>query len=865
MVTLAEENKVSPMMAQWHACKKQAPQALLFFRLGDFYEAFYEDASILSKELDLTLTKRQEIPMCGVPAVTIETYIDRLVVKGFHVAVAEQLEDPRQAKGIVKREIVRIVTPGSVINSSLLNDKSNNFFACIRQINTSFGLACVDLTTSDARACHYESLDLLKDELCCLKPAEILIQQKFAKDHASFIEDLKLRWPVCINIQQDNFFNDAQATQFLLSHFQVANLDRFPFANSPSSACAFGVLLLYLRNQLSLCVDHLKSVRTESTNQYLQIDNATQRHLELFESSATGSKKLSLLHLLDHTQTPMGGRLLRQWLSHPLQSIRAIKQRQSAITTFLENSSLSSHLGQLLGEVRDLERLIMRIETGYASPRDLFGLKLSLKQISPITLLLQAVDSPLLNEARTQLKDVSDVAKKIEQALVEDPPLRLSDGGIIRLGYHPEIDALRALQSGGAEWVQHYQQTLRDTTQIKTLKVGYTQAFGYFIEVSRGQSERVPQEFQRRQTLVNAERFITPELKEFEYRILHAEERLRALEQELFHALRREVGSHAQTVRSIAAAIAEIDCLNGLALVARRHRYVCPEIDESDDILIEKGRHPIVEMTVTAHSYIPNDVVLNPKQRLNLITGPNMAGKSTYIRQTALIVIMAHMGSFVPASKARIGLVDKVFSRIGASDDLTRGQSTFMVEMTETAHILKNATPKSLIVLDEIGRGTSTYDGISIAWAVAEYLLTHNPPLGKTLFATHYFELTELKDKIPLAVNYTVAVKETAEGIIFLHKIIPGIADKSYGVHVARLAGLPYAVIQKANQRLALLENNDNIPKKALRTAQFDLFAPAPSVEHPIMTELKKMDLDQLTPMNALQQIHNWQKDLNRT
>ncbi len=423
--------------------------------------------------------------------------------------------------------------------------------------------------------------------------------------------------------------------------------------------------------------------------------------------------------------------------------------------------------------------------------RDLFGLKLSLKQISPIALLPQAVDSPLLNEARAQLKDVSDVAKKIEQALVEDPPLRLSDGGIIRLGYHPEIDSLRALQSGGAEWVQHYQQTLRDTTQIKTLKVGYTQAFGYFIEVSRGQSERVPQEFQRRQTLVNAERFITPELKEFEYKILHAEEeRLRALEQELFHALRREVGSHAQTVRSIASAIAEIDCLNGLALVARRHRYVCPEIDESDDILIEKGRHPIVEVTVAAHSYIPNDVVLNPQQRLKLITGPNMAGKSTLHPSNGFNCDHGPPGILCSRSQSTDRSCRQSFSRIGASDDLTRGQSTFMVEMTETAHILKNATPKSLIVLDEIGRGTSTYDGISIAWAVAEYLLTHNPPLGKTLFATHYFELTELKDKIPLAVNYTVAVKETAEGIVFLHKIIPGIADKSYGVHVARLAGL---------------------------------------------------------------------------
>lgn len=774
----------SPMMLQWQECKKKAKDALLLFRLGDFYEAFENDAEILSKQLDLVLTKRQETPMAGIPAHTCEGYIDKLVAKGFRVAIAEQMEDPKQTKGIVKRDIVRIITPGTLITSHLLSDKSSNFLASVAQVNASYGLAILDLTTADFRLMEFEELQELQNELSRLQPKEILISEKSRKN---FSDDTVLQ------TREEWYFDHRIAYERLLKHFQVHSLDGFGLKGMTPAINAAGALFSYVKDDLNLSLDHIKTIRLQRYAHYMALDATTQRHLEL--SQPLHEKGLTLLDLIDQTATPMGGRLMKEWLLHPLLSPSDIKIRQDRIEELISQPQITLQLKEKLKEVRDLERVIMRIETGYATPRDLVGLRFSLEPLPMI--------STLLNK---KLPDLSDIAAKIRQAMTETPPLRLSDGGIFKPGYHPELDALRSLKSDSQSWILQYQTELREKTSIKTLKVGYTQAFGYYIEVSRGQSEKMPDTFQRRQTLINSERFISPELKEYEHKILTAESRILSLENELFTLLRKEIALHAVNIRSVAREIAEVDCFTSLAEIARKYRYVRPIVDDSDHFVIEDGRHPVIEAALTSETFIPNDVLMDDyKNRLLVITGPNMAGKSTYIRQVALIAILAQMGSFVPAKSAHIGIIDKLFSRIGASDDLSRGQSTFMVEMTETANILHNATSRSLVILDEIGRGTSTYDGISIAWAVAEYLLTAKGKRAKTLFATHYWELTKLEEEIPGAVNYNVAVHESDKGIVFLRKIIRGGTDKSYGIHVAKLAGLPSPVIKRAEQMLQTL------------------------------------------------------------
>jgi len=800
------------MMAQWQTCKESAQGALLLFRLGDFYEAFYEDGITLAKELDLTLTKRQEIPMAGVPFHTCEAYIDKLVAKGYRVAVAEQVEDARFAKGLVKREIVRIVTPGTVVTSSLLSEKANNYLACITQLGSLYGLAWLDLTTADFSTMQVPDVKQLLDALARLSPSELIASQKLEERHPELFQEL--RQTCVINTKSDWVFDHQNAYARLLKHFQVHTLDGFGLKGMIPPINAAGALLSYVNDDLALSVSHIKHLKVQQPSHYMALDRATQRHLELIDRLHEGKKGGTLLSLLDETVTPMGARLLKQWITHPLLSVPAILERQEAVGAFLSCLEIS----EPMEKIRDLERLIMRISTGYASPRDLLGLRLSLEPLPAIALLLSKLDAKLIAEDRSKLADVSSVAETIKRALVDDPPLRLSDGGIIRSSYSPELDELRSLKANSQAWIANYQTHLRDTTQIKTLKIGFTNAFGYYIEVSRGQAANMPPSFERRQTLVNAERFISPELKDYEHKILTAEERMKAIESELFLKLRHEIAAHAETVQAIASAIARLDVLLALAKIAKKRRYVCPRIDESDLFTIEEGRHPIIE---SDGSFIPNDVRLHEKEKLMLITGPNMAGKSTYIRQVALIAIMAQMGSYVPAKSAHLGIIDKVFSRIGASDDLSRGQSTFMVEMTETANILHNATSRSLVILDEIGRGTSTYDGISIAWAVAEYLLMHLK--AKTLFATHYWELTELEKQLPGAVNYNVAVQETERGIVFLRKIVKGGTDKSYGIHVARLAGLPPAVLKRAAEMLSKLEKKHPPAAKAQQLSFFDL------------------------------------------
>lgn len=811
------------MMSQWHSCKAQAKEALLLFRLGDFYEAFYEDAQVISKEVGLTLTARQGSPMCGIPFHTADGYIDKLIGKGFKVAVAEQMEDPKQAKGIVKREIVRIITPGTIVNSHLISDKKNNFFVSIAQMEKKFGLALLDITTGEFRAFELEKEQALIDELCRLRPAEMLLPMQF-----DFLKELSFHFPFMTNIKPS--LDAALSFNVLTAHFDVQNLDGFGLKNQNSAISAAGSLLLYLKEELNLNLDHILSIQADSLSQFMNLDAATLRNLEI---------TTSLTDLLDETETPMGARLLRRWIQHPLLSCEEISKRQQKVAEHIANKEISRALALVLKELRDIERLAMKAASGFASPRDLLALGHSLSHLPRIKELLQ----------EGGLFSAKELARKIVSSLSESPPLRPSEGGIFKEGINVELDQLRLLARDGVSWMARYQSELKEKTGLKTLKVGYTRAFGYYIELSRAQGEVVPAGFQRKQTLTNAERFITEELKQFEHQVLSAEERAKALEVELFELLRKEVAREVGPILAASKIIAEADLLLSLAKVASQNGWICPTVDTSDVIEIMQGRHPIVERSIGKASFIPNDTALSMQRQLILITGPNMAGKSTYIRQVAVIVVLAHIGSFVPAQSARIGIVDKIFSRIGASDDLARGQSTFMVEMAETANILNNATARSLVLLDEIGRGTSTYDGISIAWAVAEYLLTTAKRQAKCLFATHYWELTRLEEQFPHALNFHTEVQETSSGIAFLHKIVRGGTDKSYGIHVAKLAGIPVKALKRAEEMLKELENASE--------TQLALFDTAP---HPLTLALKQLDLSTLSPLQALVTLHEWKR-----
>lgn len=846
-------------MAQWQECKKRAEGALLLFRLGDFYEAFHDDALLLSKELDVTLTKRQETPMAGIPFHASDGYIDKLVEKGYRVAIAEQMEDPRFVKGIVKREIVRIVTPGTLIQSGLLKDKTNNFLSCVSQVGRKMALSILDLTTADFRVLEFEGGEGLIDELYRLKPSEILLSKKWHGAQPQRAEEFHRQWGASVQIREEVHFSKEYTFSFLLRHFQVNTLDGFGLAGKEAGICAAGALLSYVGEELNLPLRHIKTLRCEGEGHYMQIDRSTQRHLELFESLHQGKEESSLFGVIDHTLTPMGGRLLKQWLSHPLLRLEEIQKRQACVGALFSSAEVRKRLRGHLEGIRDLQRLSMRAETLCASPRDLGALRSSLEAILPLKEELERVGDGELNALGKRIHDLRPLVERLGSALVEAPPIRVGEGGFFKKGFHEEIDALRSFQEESYNWVAHYQARLREESQIKTLKVGYTKAFGYYIEISRGQAQRAPDFLQRKQTLVNAERFITEELKNFEYKMLHAEEQLNALEVELFTQLRREVASYAPQILESAEAVAILDCFCSLAEVAKKNGYVRPKVDEGDLFEVKGGRHPVIEQCLKGETYIPNDLFLNAHdQRLHIITGPNMAGKSTFIRQAALIAILAQMGAFVPASEAHVGLVDRVFSRIGSSDDLSRGQSTFMVEMTETANILNNATSRSLVILDEIGRGTSTYDGISIAWAVAEYLLTQKGKQAKTLFATHYWELTEMEGLIPGAVNYNVSVYEGEEGIRFLRKIVKGSTDKSYGIHVAKLAGLPPAVVNQARERLKKLEKG-LIRGRGEQLSLFSLCAQKPHLEK-LSSELKSIDPHALTPLQALQKIMEWKE-----
>ena len=810
-----ESEKLTPMMRQYREAKAAIPpDAVLLFRLGDFYEEFFEDAERVSKVLELVLTKRQGYPMCGFPYHALDSYLPRLIAAGLKVGIAEQMEDPKLAQGIVKRQITRIVTPGTVTEGTLLDSSRNNFLASAVPGKAAFALALLDVSTGEFSVTLLPDVVELVEELARFKVRECLIPAGKAAELKSQLPDgecAELLWTEC----PDFDFEAAENDRLLCRHFNVATLDGFGLKNRPEAVAAAGEVLRYATESLRQEAGHVTELEFRIHDDALQIDAATLRNLEILENRTDNTKAGSLLGVLDHTSTAMGARLLRGWLLRPLCDHDRIVARADAVEAFVSDPLTLEELRETAGGVRDLERITGRLNIGSATPRDLQNLAFSLGHLPGVRQLVGCFDVPILVSALDRIGDFGEVTRRIDATIADNPPLSAGDGGVIRAGFSPELDELRSAAAEGKTWLSQIQQREIERTGIKSLKVKYNSVFGYYIEVSKSNLAAVPEDYIRKQTLVNAERFITPELKELENRILGAEEKSRALELAIFAELREFVLKFTSRIQAAAAALAEIDALAGLAECARINHYTRPRITDGDELVIKGGRHPVLEQTLGADKFVPNDTELNGDlRRMMLLTGPNMAGKSTYIRQVALLTIMAQIGSFIPAEQAQIGIADKLFTRIGASDDLSRNQSTFMVEMVETANILRHATARSLVILDEIGRGTSTFDGLSIAWSVAEFL--HDETRCRTLFATHYHELTELAGTRRGVNNFNVAVKEYGDDIIFLRQIVPGACDRSYGIHVGRLAGLPGAVLERANEILELLEENASTPRDAI-------------------------------------------------
>ena len=818
----------TPMMAQYLAMRKSLPaDVILLYRLGDFYEMFFEDAKNAAPILNVALTKRGGTPMCGVPYHAAQGYLARLLKAGKRVAIAEQTSEPKPGK-LVEREIARILSPGSIDDITLLDDQRPNYLAAVFRHGKTAGLACVDHTTGEFTICEFTEIGHLHDELSRISPSELLIPDHQTVEFGTLTNCL---------VYEGYAFLPEHATQLLKDHFAVLSLDGFGCANLYSASGAAGAILHYLIHQLRRPCDHLRTPRIRESADHVLIDSASQRNLDLVDSRS--GKQHTLLGVLDRTATPMGARLLRDWILHPLRDLTILTSRQDTIASFLAEPFLLSKCRESLKGIRDVERTTSRLSQGTGNARDLQALSVSLSHVPALKedISSLAADHQSLIEG---LHDFTELTQLLSTALVDEPPAHLRDGGVIRDGWSVELDELRSASRGGKEWIARMQEAERKRTGIDSLKIKFNNVFGYFIEITTSHLAKVPDDYLRKQTMSNAERYITPALKEMENKVLGAEERSKQLESELFLQLRTQVVTHLPRLQQTAAAIAEIDVLCALAEVAQLHRHCRPLLNESRLLLINNGRHPVLEQTLIDTKFVPNDTELEPEQSLlQILTGPNMAGKSTYIRQIALITVMAQIGAYVPAESATIGLVDRIFCRVGASDDISRGQSTFMVEMSETALILNHATDRSLVILDEIGRGTATFDGLSIAWAVAEHL--HDTIRCRTLFATHYHELTDLANTKQAVTNYNVAVREWNDEIIFLHKILPGAADKSYGIQVARLAGLPKPVVERAKSILSHLELHslkpeakkqgpkakntvqDNLPKPT--APQMDLFA----------------------------------------
>lgn len=876
-------SEYTPMMRQYLEIKKEYREYILFYRLGDFYEMFFEDAQTVSKELQLTLTGKncgveERAPMCGVPYHAVEGYLNKLVQKGYKVAICEQVEDPKTAKGIVKREVIRIVTPGTNTDSRALEESKNNYIMCVVCLADKYGISIADVSTGDYFATEVDSERKLLDEINKYGPAEIVCNEAFYMSGID-LEDVKNRLNICVSSLESWYFSEDIAIGILKEHFHIQNLAGIGLNDFFCGSIAAGVLLKYLYETQKNSLSHMTSIHPYVTGKFMVIDSSTRRNLELAETLREKTKRGSLLWVLDKTKTAMGARMLRSCLEQPLIEKNEIERRLAAVEEMKEHVITREELREYLNAVYDLERLITRITYQTANPKDLLALKNSLKILPPILSLLTEFKSPLLQEVTDSLDALEDVSLLIENGIDEDAPLLVHDGGIIREHYNAEVDRLRSARTESKTWLAQLEAKEREQTGIKNLKIKYNKVFGYYLEVTNSYKDMVPDYFTRKQTLANAERYITPKLKELEDVILGAEDKLTVLEYELFREIRDLVAKQVVRIQQTAKSIAKLDMFSSLAYVAEQNRYCKPKLNEKGVIDIKGGRHPVVEKMIHNEMFISNDTYLdNKKQRISIITGPNMAGKSTYMRQTALIVLMAQIGSFVPADSANIGIVDRIFTRVGASDDLASGQSTFMVEMTEVANILRNATSNSLLVLDEIGRGTSTFDGLSIAWAVVEHI--SNPKLlgAKTLFATHYHELTELEGKLDNVSNYCIAVKEKGDDIVFLRKIVPGGADKSYGIQVARLAGLPESVLSRAKAIVEELSDMDisglakNISmdaacakkKKAkldeVDMAQISFFDTVKDDD--IIEELRVMDISNLTPIEALNKLYGLQNKI---
>jgi DNA mismatch repair protein MutS len=859
------------MMEQFRRAKKEAPGALLFFRMGDFYELFYEDAIVASRELGLTLTSRskgspQPIPMAGVPVRAVEGYLVRLVKKGHKVAICEQLQDPREAKGIVERGIVRVVTPGTLTEENALDARAGNYLASLAPARGRTGLAWVDLSTGRLRAAELEE-DRVLDELARISPAELLLAPEHMEAQATWKAELTERMGIALTEREAWRFSPDVALRALTRHFRVKGLEGFGIdADSPIVPAA-GALIEYVAETQRAACEHILRIEPVAPDAFLLLDRATRQCLELVETQRERRREGSLLDVLDASVTAMGARTLREWLLHPLRNVSEIGERQSGVAELVGSPFLREELRELLDGVHDVERLGGRISTGRANGRDLVALAGSLAQIPALRTKLEAAGSTALVRIHGALDPLEDVTRRIRATLVDEPPQTVREGGLVRPGFSSELDELHQIGRDARSWMARFQAEESEKSGIPGLKIGFNSVFGYYIEVPRGQVERVPERYARKQTVKGAERYVTPELAEFEDKVLNAEALSVEREYQLFQELRSAVAGELARVLAAARAMAELDALASLAQVAAAQRYVAPTVDEGDEIRIVDGRHPVIERSSACERFVPNDAHLDLSgRRLTILTGPNMAGKSTYIRQVALITILAQIGSFVPAAEARIGVADRIFTRVGSGDDISRGESTFMVEMVEIANILNNATRRSLVILDEVGRGTSTFDGLSLAWAIAEHL--HERTGCRTLFATHYHQLTDLSSRFEGVVNRNVVVREWGDEIVFLHKIVEGGTDRSYGIHVARLAGVPRSVLDRAHAILADLERDEEgLARRILAGAE----APRPgtpqqlrlfSGRSPVEEELAALDLDRLSPLEALLELRRLQQRL---
>ena len=855
----------SPMMQHYLETKKQYKDCVLFYRLGDFYEMFFEDAEIVSRELELTLTgkdcgQEKRAPMSGIPYHAADSYIAKLIEKGYKVAICEQVEDPKQAKGIVKREVIRVVTPGTVIESNLLEEKKNNYIMAIYKSGLYFGISVCDISTGEFLATQiveHNNFARLLDEISRYSPAEIIVSDMMFNSKTE-IEKIKERFETYISKEsEESFDGEYELLSGMYNIIDDKNEKIKNLSDKKLAIYAINALLKYLEDTQKTSLDHINTIKIYNTTRYMALDINARRNLEITEKMRDKSKKGTLLWVLDKTSTSMGGRLLRRWLNDPLIDRKEINDRLDAVEELKDSIILRGDVVDALKKVYDIERLAGKISYGNANGRDMISLKNSVKQLPEIKKVLSTTGAGLLKEIYENIDTLNDIYEIIEKSIVDEPPIGVKDGGIIKIGYDPEIDKLKLATTEGKKWILELEAKEREQTGIKGLKVGFNKVFGYFIEVTKSNLSMVPDRYVRKQTLTNCERYITEELKNLENQILGAEERVVTLEYNAFCEIRSSIEKQIQRIQKTATLVSTLDVLVSFATVAEDMNYVKPEVDNGGVIDIKEGRHPVIEKMISNSNFVPNDTYLDEEgNRLAIITGPNMAGKSTYMRQVALITLMAQVGSFVPASYAKIGVVDKIFTRVGASDDLSMGQSTFMVEMMEVATILKEATKNSLVILDEIGRGTSTYDGLSIAWAVAEFIADKEKCGAKTLFATHYHELTELENKVEGVKNYSIAVKEKGEDIIFLRKIVDGGTDESYGVHVARLAGVPQVVTKKANEILQSLERRNVLNNKIIEQApkkesadQIDMYNyKIAEVAH----EIDRIDFNQLTPIDAL-------------